>query len=54
VEQRAGLSSKRHRLLERRTEVLGFFRSHIRRDALGLRKIGSFSKSSSGKRCTLL
>ncbi|HEX6547013.1 MAG TPA: hypothetical protein VF023_11945 [Bryobacteraceae bacterium] len=37
VEQRAGLSSKRHRLLERRTEVLGFFRSHIRRDALGLR-----------------
>ncbi|HXE14465.1 MAG TPA: hypothetical protein VN633_20230 [Bryobacteraceae bacterium] len=37
AEQRAGLSSKRHRLIEGGTEVIGFFRSHIRRDALGLR-----------------
>lgn len=38
TEQRAGLSSQRRRLLERGTEVFGFFRSHLRRDALGLRE----------------
>jgi hypothetical protein len=37
AEQRAGLSSLRHRLIRGGTEVLGFFRSHLRRDALGLR-----------------
>jgi hypothetical protein len=37
AEQRAGLSSLRHRLITGGTEVLGFFRSHLRRDALGLR-----------------